>query len=87
MRTKLLEEEGPLFFADRSLMTIQDDVFERLTTFPNVVITGHQGFLTREALGEIAKVTLGNVGDFEAGKPGPEDQVQLIRQLTTQAAF
>ena len=81
------EEEGPLFFADRSLTTIQDDVFERLTTFPNVVITGHQGFLTREALGEIAKVTLGNVGDFEAGKPRRENQVQLIRQLTTQAAF
>ena len=44
------EEEGPLFFADLSSTIIQDDVFERLTTLPNVVVTGHQGFLTREAL-------------------------------------
>jgi D-lactate dehydrogenase len=63
------EEEGPLFFADRSSTIIQDDVFERLTTFPNVVITGHQGFLTREALAEIAAVTLDNVTDFVAGRP------------------
>jgi D-lactate dehydrogenase len=69
------EEEGPLFFADRSSTIIQDDVFERLTTFPNVVITGHQAFFTREALTQIAEITLGNVKDFEAGTAKPENCV------------
>lgn len=71
------EEEGPLFFADRSSTIIQDDVFERLTTFPNVVITGHQAFFTREALTQIAEVTLGNVRDFENGSPKPGNVVTL----------
>jgi lactate dehydrogenase-like 2-hydroxyacid dehydrogenase len=53
------EGEAPLFFKDLSSTIIKDDVFERLTTFPNTVITGHQGFLTREALRQIANVTLG----------------------------
>jgi D-lactate dehydrogenase len=78
------EEEGPLFFADRSSTIIQDDIFERLTTFPNVVITGHQGFLTREALSSIAEATLGNVKDFEAGKPRPENRIQLDHQTLAQ---
>jgi D-lactate dehydrogenase len=52
------EEEGPLLFEDLSSTIVPDDVFARLTTFPNVVITGHQGFLTREALKNIAQITL-----------------------------
>lgn len=71
------EEEGPLLFEDLSSTIIPDDVFARLTTFPNVVITGHQGFLTREALTNIAEITLTNVSDFEAGKPKPENLVRL----------
>jgi D-lactate dehydrogenase len=63
------EEEGLLLFEDLSSTVIPDDVFARLTTFPNVVITGHQGFLTREALRKIAETTLTNVSDFEAGRP------------------
>ncbi len=59
------EEEGDLFFRDLSDQVIQDDVFARLTTFPNVLITGHQAFFTREALGEIARVTLQNLKDLE----------------------
>jgi D-lactate dehydrogenase len=70
------EEEDHLFFSDRSSTIIEDDVFERLTTFPNVVITGHQAFLTREALTEIAEVTLGNISDFEAGRPKAENVVR-----------
>lgn len=62
------EEEGPLFFEDRSSRVIQDDVFARLLTFPNVLITGHQAFFTREALGAIAETTLGNISDFEKGR-------------------
>jgi D-lactate dehydrogenase len=69
------EEEGPLFFTDLSSAVIQDDVFERLTTLPNVVITGHQGFLTREALTQIAEVTLMNIRDFQAGTPKAQNVV------------
>jgi D-lactate dehydrogenase len=70
------EEEGPLFFTDLSTKIIQDDLFERLTTLPNVVITGHQGFLTREALMEIAEVTLRNISGFLSGRPNPENLVR-----------
>jgi len=43
------------------------------------VVTGHQGFLTREALTNIAETTLTNVSDFEAGKPKPENRVELVK--------
>ncbi len=62
------EEEGPLFFEDRSARLIQDDVFSRLLTFPNVVITGHQAFFTREALRNIAETTIQNITAFETGQ-------------------
>ncbi|WP_412727648.1 2-hydroxyacid dehydrogenase [Alteromonas sp. D210916BOD_24] len=55
------ERESELFFADHSTDIIQDDNFQRLTTFPNVLITGHQGFFTQEALDEIAHVTVSNI--------------------------
>lgn len=55
------EEEGDLFFEDRSTEVIGDDVFARLLTFPNVLITAHQAFLTHEALASIATTTLENV--------------------------
>ncbi|WP_041298370.1 2-hydroxyacid dehydrogenase [Ilumatobacter coccineus] len=61
------EEEGDLFFEDRSDEIIDDDVFARLLTFPNVLITAHQAFLTREALTAIAETTLGNVRTVTAG--------------------
>jgi D-lactate dehydrogenase len=59
------EQEGDLFFRDLSSQMIQDDIFERLLTFPNVLITGHQGFFTREALANIAQTTLQNISLFE----------------------
>lgn len=62
------EQEEPLFFEDRSAEFIDDDLFVRLMTFPNVLITGHQGFFTREALIEIAETTLGNLDDFRHGR-------------------
>lgn len=61
------EEEADLFFEDLSGTVIQDDVFARLLTFPNVMITGHQGFFTREALASIAETTLANATAFERG--------------------
>ncbi|WDE02766.1 2-hydroxyacid dehydrogenase [Thalassomonas viridans] len=60
------EEEAGLFFEDQSNLLLQDDVFARLLTFPNVLITGHQGFFTKEALTGIAKTTLANIRAFAA---------------------
>lgn len=60
------EEEQDLFFEDLSGSVIADDVFARLLTFPNVLITGHQGFFTAEAMGAIAATTIANVEAFAA---------------------
>lgn len=65
------EQEADLFFEDLSSEIIQDDVFQRLLTFPNVLITGHQAFFTEEALLAIAKTTMGNIADEEAGRVSP----------------
>jgi D-lactate dehydrogenase len=65
------EEEADLFFEDLSTHVLQDDVFARLITFPNVIITGHQAFFTREAMETIASVTLQNAADLERGAPCP----------------
>jgi D-lactate dehydrogenase len=62
------EEEGDLFFEDLSDRVIQDDVFMRLLSFNNVLITGHQAFFTSNALEAIASVTLHNITEFEQGK-------------------
>lgn len=59
------EEEDNLFFEDHSEKVMQDDVFARLLTFPNVLITGHQAFLTKNALTQIARTTLQNLTDME----------------------
>ncbi|MBM1170509.1 NAD(P)-dependent oxidoreductase, partial [Microvirga arabica] len=59
------EEEADLFFEDLSQRFIGDDVFARLLTFPNVLITGHQAFFTREALTNIAEATISNITSFE----------------------
>jgi D-lactate dehydrogenase len=61
------EEEEGIFFRDLSEQVLQDDVLARLLTFPNVLITSHQAFLTREALTSIAQTTLENVTAFASG--------------------
>jgi D-lactate dehydrogenase len=68
------EQEEKLFFRDRSEEILQDDEIARLMTFPNVLITAHQAFFTREALGQIASVTLQNLKDFEEGN-------QLVNEI------
>ncbi|WP_428664716.1 2-hydroxyacid dehydrogenase [Runella sp.] len=65
------EQEADLFFNDFSESIIQDDVLMRLMSFPNVLITSHQGFFTEEALCQIAQVTFQNLHDFEAGALNP----------------
>lgn len=62
------EEEAQLFFEDRSDLPLQDDVLARLLTFPNVIITAHQAFLTREALAAIAGTTLANIAAWADGR-------------------
>jgi D-lactate dehydrogenase len=63
------EEEEGLFFEDHSGEVLQDDELSRLLTFPNVLITAHQAFLTEEALTEIARVTTGNLLSQARGEP------------------
>jgi D-lactate dehydrogenase len=63
------EEEEGVFFEDLSGQILHDDELARLLTFPNVLITAHQAFLTREALAEIARVTSSNLIAFAAGRP------------------
>lgn len=65
------EEEEALFFEDLSNQVIQDDVFARMLTFPNVIITGHQAFFTRPAMEAIAQQTLENISAFERGTVPP----------------
>jgi D-lactate dehydrogenase len=59
------EEEADLFFEDLSDKVIQDDVFARLLSFPNVLVTGHQAFFTADALQGIAATTIANITAFE----------------------
>ncbi len=63
------EQESALFFHDRSSDIIDDDVFQRLMTFPNVLVTGHQGFFTTEAMREISAVTFQNLHCLAEGVP------------------
>ena len=65
------EEEADLIFEYLSNRVLQDDVFARLLTFPNVLITGHRAFFTEEALTAIAETTLANVTAIERGEPCP----------------
>lgn len=62
------EQESEFFFRDFSESIIQDEQLSQLISFPNVLITGHQGFLTQEAMTEIAKVTFNNLDHFRAGR-------------------
>jgi D-lactate dehydrogenase len=62
------EEEEDLFFEDKTFQILTDDVFARLTTFPNVVITGHQAYFTQEAVARIARTTLENITAYENGQ-------------------
>ena len=67
------EEEEDIFFEDRSNVVIGDDTFSRLLTFPNVLITGHQAFFTREALENIAATTMASITRFERGEALPNE--------------
>ncbi|WP_137863590.1 MULTISPECIES: 2-hydroxyacid dehydrogenase [unclassified Sphingomonas] len=76
------EQEADLFFEDLSSEIVSDDLFQRLLTFPNVLITGHQAFLTEEALAAIAETTLRSAADAEAGRP-LENRVDAARMASS----
>jgi len=63
------EQEEEIFFQDLSSEIITDDLIQRLVSFPNVIVTGHQSFFTREAISTIVATTLESIADFEAGRP------------------
>jgi len=72
------DNEQHLFFEDFSNEVIQDDVFRRLSACHNVIFTGHQAFLTREALTSIAQTTLGNASTYAAGKRNGNEVEELL---------
>jgi D-lactate dehydrogenase len=65
------EEEEGVFYEDLSSAILADDVLARLLTFPNVLVTSHQAFFTREAMEAIAATTVANLDDFAAGRACP----------------
>ena len=67
------EQEAGLFLTDHSTSIVADDLFERLLTLPNTVVSGHQAFLTDVALMEIAGTTLDNLDQVERGEPSSND--------------
>jgi D-lactate dehydrogenase len=79
------EQEADLFFEDLSNRIIQDDVFERLMTFHNVIVTGHQAFFTKEALQNIAETTLSNITDLEQ-RQSCVNQVSIQQQVVTKTS-
>jgi len=61
------EQESNLFFQDLSSTIIEDDVIQRLVSFHNVIVTGHQAFFTQEAIGQIMQTTIESISAFESG--------------------
>lgn len=68
MALDVYEQEASLFYKDLSSSIVSDDVMQRLISFPNVIVTGHQAFFTREALQTILGTTLESLSEFEAGR-------------------
>ena len=71
------EEENDFFYEDLSESILKDDVLSRLIMMPNVLITSHQAFLTKEALRRIAEITLGNIKAFAEGQPLENEIVKI----------
>ena len=75
-----MEEEEGVFFEDLSGQVLQDDELARLLTFPKVLVTAHQAFLTREALDDIARTTVANLEALAAGRPFVEGSALTAEQ-------
>jgi D-lactate dehydrogenase len=73
------EQEADFFFEDLSSEILTDDLLARLLTFPNVLVTGHQAFFTREAMQAIAASTLGSATHIELGRPLGASEVKVAQ--------
>lgn len=80
MGLDVYEHERELFFEDLSHEVIQDDDFQLLNAYTNVVITGHQAFFTEEALSNIAETTISNINDFANGIESPNSVFKVIKK-------
>ena len=78
------EQEEHIFFKDLSDTVIQDDTFQLLQSFHNVLITSHQAFFTKEALNDIATTTISNITEFEQEKP-LQNEIKLPEKVMTKA--
>ncbi|MFF5406790.1 2-hydroxyacid dehydrogenase [Streptomyces misionensis] len=74
------EEEAGVFFLDKSLEVMADERLARLMTFSNVLVTSHQAYFTRDAVSQIARTTVSNVGDYVAARTGENT---LVKPATT----
>lgn len=72
------EQEEKIFFRDLSATIIEDDIIQRLMSFPNVLITAHQAFFTEEALQQIASTTLNNIKDALSEVSNLSPQAKLV---------
>ena len=72
------EQEEKLFFKDLSGSIIEDDDIQRLLSFPNVLLTGHQAFFTEDALEQIASITLNSINEILNGQPAKDPSVMLV---------
>lgn len=72
------EQEQKLFFKDLSDSIIEDDIIQRLMSFPNVLVTGHQAFFTEEALSQIATTTLKSIDRLYKGQEPEDNSVILV---------
>lgn len=81
------EEEGDIFYEDRSSEILQDDLLARLLTFPNVVVSSHEAFFTSDALYEIARQTIDNISAFERGeRPDGSINYQSVQPVSERSA-
>ena len=84
------EEEGELFYEDKSTTILDDDTLMLLIAMPNVLVTSHQAFLTREALGNIAKTTLSSIASYVKGEVMEHEicyQCDTCHKVTGQRCF
>ncbi|HAP57045.1 MAG: 2-hydroxyacid dehydrogenase [Sphaerochaeta sp.] len=84
------EEEGEVFYEDRSTTILDDDVLMLLISMPNVLVTSHQAFLTKEALHNIAQTTLGSIQSFASGEVMEHEicyQCDTCKKVTGQRCF
>ncbi len=76
MGIDVYEQEEKLFFKDLSAEIIQDDMIQRLMSFPNVLVTAHQAFFTQEALEQISEITMRSISEIK--EKGSTDEVVML---------